>query len=199
MKIVIIGLGTIGRTVVRSLAGADNVITVVDDDKKKIESVIEKHDVSGVIGNGACMDIQKEAGVKNADLVIALTNSDELNIMACLVAKKCGAKNTIARVRNPDYSKQINEMKDELGISMVVNPEHETAVEISNLISLPSITQVEYFAKGRVLLVEVVAEQSIKHKRSSLNVLGSNFDKSASFRVHSSQTHHLGLVFTKTF
>lgn len=175
MKIIIIGLGTIGRTVVKSLSGADHILTAIDEDNDKVESIIEKYDVFGVVGNGACMDIQKEAGVKGADLVIALTNSDELNIVACLVAKKVGAKNTIARVRNPDYSKQINEMKDELGISMIVNPERETAEEIFNLISLPSITQAEYFANGKVLLVEVVAERRSRLIGETLISLGRRF------------------------
>lgn len=159
MKIVIIGLGTIGKTILKNLSGEDHTITIIDEDKDVIESLIEKFDVFGVVGNGACMDIQEEANVRDADLVIALTNSDELNILVCLVAKKVGAKNTIARVRNPDYRKQIVEMKDDLGISMIVNPEKETANEIFNLINLPSIVQMEHFAKGKVLLVEVVAEK----------------------------------------
>ena len=159
MKIVIIGLGTIGKTILKVLAKENHTITIIDEKKDKIEELIEKYDVSGVVGNGACMDIQEEAKVKDADLVIALTDSDELNIFACMVARKVGAKNTIARVRNPDYSNQIAEMKDDLGISMLVNPEKDTANEIFNLINLPSIVQVEHFAKGRVLLVEIVAEK----------------------------------------
>lgn len=157
MKIVIIGLGTIGRTILKNLSDEDHTVTIIDEDKDKIEGLIEKYDVFGVVGNGACMDIQNEANVKDADLVIVLTKSDELNILACLVAKKVGAKNTIARVRNRDYRKQIALMKDDLGISMIVNPERETANEIFNLINLPSVAQIEYFAKGRVLLVEIVA------------------------------------------
>ena len=128
MKIVIIGLGTIGKTILKNLSGEGHTITIIDDDKRKIEDLIEKYDVLGVVGNGASMDIQKEAEVGEADLVIVLTQSDELNILACLVAKKVGAKNTIARVRNPDYRKQIEVMKDDLGIAMVVNPEQETAM-----------------------------------------------------------------------
>ncbi len=160
MKIVIIGLGTIGRTVLRSLASEDHTITIIDENKAKVESLIEKYDVFGVVGNGACMDIQKEANVNEADLVIVLTEGDELNILACLVAKKIGAKNTIARVRNPDYRKQVSAMKNDLGIAMIVNPERETANEIYNLISIPSVAQIERFAKGRVLLVEIVVENS---------------------------------------
>lgn len=158
MKIVIIGLGTIGKTILKSLSGEGHTITIIDEDKDKIESLIEKYDVYGVVGNGACVDIQREAKMKDADLAIVLTDSDELNIFACLVAKKIGVKSTVARVRNPEYRKQILEMKDELGISMIVNPEKDAATEIFNMINLPSIAKVEHFANGRVLLVEVEAE-----------------------------------------
>lgn len=159
MKIVIIGLGSIGKTILKNLSGEGHTITIIDEDKNKIENLIEKYDVLGMVGNGASMDIQNEANVKDSDLVIALTRSDELNILACLVAKKVGAQNTIARVRNPDYRNQIAEMKDDLGLSMVVNPERETADEIFNLVSLPSVAQIEQFAEGKVSLVEVVAEK----------------------------------------
>lgn len=172
MKIVIIGLGTIGKTILKSLSGEGHTITIIDDDKDTVESLIEKYDVFGVVGNGACLDIQMEAGIEDADLAIVLTNSDELNIFACLVAKKAGVKNTIARVRNPDYRQQIIAIKDELGISMIVNPEKETATEIFNLINLPSIAQVEHFAKGKVLLVEIVAEKGCKLIGETLISLG---------------------------
>ena len=159
MKIIIIGLGTIGRTILKNLSGEGHTITIIDEDKSKIESLIERYDVFGVVGNGACLDIQKEAGMEEADLAIVLTNSDEMNVFACLVAKKMGVKNTIARVRNPDYRKQIIEMKDDLGIAMIVNPEQEMANEIFHIINLPSVAQIENFAKGRVSLVEIVAEE----------------------------------------
>ena len=158
MKIVIIGLGTIGKTILKTLSGKEHTITIIDEDKDNIEKLIEKYDVQGVVGNGACLDIQREAGVRGADVIIVLTNSDELNVFACLVAKKLGVKSTVARVRNPEYSRQITEMQEELGITMIVNPEQDTATEIFNLISLPAIANAERFAKGRVLLVEIVAE-----------------------------------------
>ncbi|MBQ9131584.1 MAG: Trk system potassium transporter TrkA [Clostridia bacterium] len=172
MKIIIIGLGTIGRTILKNLSRKGYHITIIDEDKDKIENLIEKYDVSGVVGNGACRDIQREAGVRDADLAIALTNSDELNVFACLVAKKIGVKNTIARVRNPDYRKQIMDMQDELGISMIVNPEEDTANEIFDLINLPSIAQIERFAKGKVLLVEIVAEKGCSLIGETLISLG---------------------------
>ena len=172
MKIVIIGLGTIGKTILKNLSGEDHTLIIIDEDKQEIERLIEKYDVFGVVGNGASMDIQNEASVKDADLVISLTRSDELNILACLVAKKVGAKNTIARVRNPGYRKQIAVMKDDLGISMVVNPEQETSNEIFNLINLPSVAQIEHFAEGKVSLVEVVAEKGCALVGETLISLG---------------------------
>lgn len=162
MKIVIVGLGTIGHTVLKNLSGKGHSITIIDENKELIESLIEKYDVQGVVGNGASLEIQKEAAVKEADVFIALTTTDELNVFACLVAKKLGVVNTIARVRNPEYREQILEMKEELGISMIVNPEQDTSNEIYNLISLPTIAKVEKFAKGKVLLVEIVAEKGCK-------------------------------------
>lgn len=172
MNIVIIGLGMIGRTILENLSGDDHTLTIIDEDKNLIESLIERYDVFGVVGNGACIDIQNEANVADADLVIVLTRNDELNIFACLVAKRLGVKNTIARVRNPAYRKQIVEMKDHLGISMIVNPERETADEIFNMINLPSVTRIDHFAKGKVLLVEVIAKKGCSLIGESLISLG---------------------------
>lgn len=172
MKIVIIGLGTIGKTILKNLSGEGHTITIIDEDKTKIEHLIEKYDVFGVVGNGACMDIQMEGNMGDADLAIVLTDSDELNVFACLVAKKIGVKNTIARVRNPDYRKQIMAMKDDLGIAMIVNPEREMANEIFNIIDLPSVTQIEHFAGGRVSLVEIVAEKGCSLVGETLISLG---------------------------
>lgn len=172
MKIVIIGLGTIGKTILKNLSGEGHTITIIDEDKAKVEHLIEKYDVFGVVGNGACLDIQKEANMADADLAIVLTDSDELNVFACLVAKKIGVANTIARVRNPDYRKQIIAMKDDLGIAMIVNPEREMANEIYNIINLPSVAQIEHFAGGRVNLVEVVAEKGCSLIGETLISLG---------------------------
>lgn len=175
MKIVIIGMGMIGKTILETLIGEGHTITIIDENKEKIESLIERYDVMGVVGNGACLDIQLEAGVDTADTVIVVTGSDELNIMACLVAKKAGADGTIARVRNPLYRKQVEEMKEVLGLSMVVNPELETANEIFNLINLPSISNIEHFAKGKVSLVEIVVDKGCKLIGETLISLSKKF------------------------
>jgi trk system potassium uptake protein TrkA len=175
MKIVIIGMGMIGKTILERLIGEGHTITIIDENKEKIESLIERYDVMGVVGNGACLDIQLAAGVDTADTVIVVTGSDELNIMACLVAKKAGADGTIARVRNPLYRKQVEEMKEVLGLSMVVNPELETANEIFNLINLPSISNIEHFAKGKVSLVEIVVDKGCKLIGETLISLSKKF------------------------
>lgn len=172
MKIVIIGIGTIGLTILNNLSTKTHNVTIIDYNKEKVERYIEKYDIQGVVGNGASIDIQREAGVQNADVIITLSNSDELNVFASLVAKKLGGKYTIARVRNPQYRDQIIEMKDELGISMIVNPEQDTANEIFNMINLPEIATVEKFAGGRALLVEIVAEKGCKLIGETLISLG---------------------------
>lgn len=175
MRIVIIGLGKIGRAVLENLAEEDQTITIIDQNRDIVEELIEKYDVYGVMGNGACIDIQEEANVQDADLVIALTNSDELNILACLVAKKLGAMGTVARVRNPEYRRQILDMKDELGISMILNPEKETSNELFNLISLPSVAKLEIFARGRVSLVAIVVEKGCALIGETLITVGKKF------------------------
>ena len=175
MKIVIIGIGTIGNDVLKTLSNDKHNITIIDDDRNLVEKMIEKYDVQGVVGNGASMDIQIEAGMKNADVAIVLTQSDELNVFACLVAKKLGVKNTVARVRNPEYRQQIVEMKSELGISMIVNPEKDTATEIFNLISLPAVVELERFANGKVMLAEVAVEHDSSMIGETLISIGKKF------------------------
>ena len=176
MRIVLIGIGKIGRTILEDCAFEDKDITIIDEKKEIVEEMIEKYDVSGVVGNGACMDIQEEAGVKNADLVVALTDSDELNILVSLVAKKLGAGRTVARVRNPYYREQIIEMRSELGISMILNPELETANELFNLINLPSVAKLEKFARGRVNLVEILIEKGCPIIGDSLITISKKFN-----------------------
>lgn len=159
MKIVIVGCGTIGRTIVEHAVNEGHTIVVIDDNKSRVEEIIEKYDVSGVVGNGASLDIQEEAQAGDADLVVAVTTNDEVNILACMVAKRLGASSTIARVRNPEYRRQTSLMQEEIGLSMIVNPEQETADEIMSIIDLPSAIKVEHFAKGKVRLVELMLSE----------------------------------------
>ena len=114
----------------------------------------ESFDIRGVLGNGSYYEVQMEADVPNADLVIAVTPRDEVNMLACLLAKKLGAKNTIARVRDQNYSKQLHVLKDELGLSMTITPELAAASEIVRILKFPTVLKIETLAKGKVELVQ---------------------------------------------
>lgn len=155
MKIVIVGDGKVGATLVEHLSSEGHDIVVIDRNYKVIEQMVNSFDVMGVCGNGASYELQIEAGVPDSDLFIAATSSDELNILSCLMAKKSGSKHTIARVRNPEYSKQIPFFKDELGLSMIVNPEFDAANEIAKVLRFPNAINIETFYRGLVDLAEL--------------------------------------------
>ena len=154
MRIVVVGAGKVGRVLTEQLAAEKHDIVVIDQDPDLIESLVNIYDVRGVAGNGGCYDVQKDAFEDGADLLIATTSSDETNILACLVAKKLGTPHTIARIRNPEYEKQLHFMREELGLSMVVNPEKATAREIARVLRFPSAIKREQFCRQRFELVE---------------------------------------------
>ena len=155
MKVVIVGDGKVGGTIARQLSGEGHDIIVIDNNTSVLNNASNTMDIMSVEGNGASMLVQKRAGVPEADLLIAATSADEVNMLACLLGKKLGVPHTIARVRNPEYYEQINELKEELGLSMTVNPEFAAATEILRLLRFPSALKIEVFARGRVELVEV--------------------------------------------
>ena len=154
MNIIIVGCGKVGQTLAEQLNHEGNNVTVVDINAEQLNRTTSRIDVLGVVGNGAIYSIQKEAGIKNADLLIAVTDSDELNLLCCVVAKKAGNCQTIARLRNPDYSSQTDFLKDEFGLAMVINPEYAAALEISRILRFPSAIKIDTFAKGRVELIK---------------------------------------------
>jgi len=155
MNIVIAGIGKFGVELTKELSKGNHNITIVDNKPSVLEDVVNQYDVIGMNGNAASYDTQLEAGVAKADLFIATTPNDETNILCCLVAKKLGAKQTVARLRNPEYAKQAQLMQDELGVGMSLNPDLDTAAEIFRILRFPSANKVETFANGRVNLVEV--------------------------------------------
>lgn len=155
MYIIIVGLGKLGSTLTKQLSAEGHDIVVVDPDNSVVTSTVDAYDVMGICGNGATYEVLKEAGAAKAKLIIAATGSDELNILCCLFAKHMGTENTIARVRNPDYAGQSQFLKNDLGISMTVNPEYETANEISRIIRFPSAANLDSFAGGRVEIARV--------------------------------------------
>lgn len=162
MKVVIIGDGKVGSTITNELSGEGHDIVVIDQDPAVLTNASNTMDIISVQGNGASIAVQERAGIPDADLLIAATSLDEVNMLSCLVGNKLGVANTIARVRNPEYYEQINLLKDELGLSMAVNPEHAAAAEILRLLRFPSALKIELFARGRVELVEIkIATHSV--------------------------------------
>lgn len=153
MKIIIVGCGKVGASLAERLSLEGHDLVLVDLSAKKIEEASSRYDAMGIVGNGASFNVQTDAGVEDADLFIAVTGADELNLLCCLIAKKAGKCQTIARVRNPMYSKEISFIREQLGISMIINPELTTAREILKLLKFPSAIKIDTFAKGRVELL----------------------------------------------
>ena len=154
LKIIIVGCGKVGSTLVEILSKEGNEITIIDKNTKNLEALTNTFDIMGVEGNGASFTTQEEAGIKNADLMIAVTGSDELNLLCCTVAKQVGNCATIARVRTPEYSREIQYLTDQLGLAMIINPEFEVAKEISRILCMPSALEVSSFAHGQAELIK---------------------------------------------
>jgi len=154
MKIIIIGDGKVGYSLAENLSKENNEVTIIDKNPEALKKASEYLDVMCIKGNGVSTKILLDAGVKKANLLIAATSSDEMNMVCCLTAKKLGADHTIARIRNPEYANELSILKTEMGLDMVINPEQAAANEISRSFSLPSGVNVEVFAKGRIELVE---------------------------------------------
>ncbi len=159
MKIVIVGDGKVGQALTGRLAEEGHDLVVIDSSPEALRTSVEVHDVMGISGNGASYAVQKEAGVEDADLLIAATSGDELNLLCCMVANKIGARHTIARVRNPDYADQLVMMKEEFGLSMAINPELAAATEIARMLRFPSALKLDSFARGMVELVEIKVKE----------------------------------------
>lgn len=159
MKIIIVGCGNVGVTLAEQLSREGHDITVVDTREQLIENVSNANDVLGIVGNGASFNVLSEAGVHDADLLVAVTGSDELNLLCCLIAKKAGNCHTIARVSNPVYSREIGFIKEEMGLSMIINPQLAAAREMARLLKFPFARKVDSFAKSRVEIVNYKLEE----------------------------------------
>lgn len=155
MNILIVGVGKIGEKLTELLnREQQHNITVIDTKRNVLQDVVNSYDVMGVTGNGASIDTLKEAGIEDADILIAVTGSDEINLLTCLIARKLGNCNTIARVRSPEYSKELQLFKEDLGLAMIINPEFTTASAIARALRFPSAIQIDTFAKGRVEILK---------------------------------------------
>lgn len=154
MKIVIIGDGKVGYKLAKNLSEDNYDVVLIDNNEEKLKETINSLDVNCFSGDGVSAEVQIEAGVPEADLVIACASTDEQNMLSCLIARRIGAKHTIARVRNPIYYQQIDILKEDLRLSMVINPEFAVANEIARNLIFPAASKVETFVKGRIELVE---------------------------------------------
>ena len=155
MKIIVVGCGKVGAAIIAQLSREGHDISVIDVDTRVVTDISNSYDVMGLVGNGASHALQLEAGIETANLLIAATDSDELNLLCCLIAKKAGGCNTIARVRSPIYNEEVGFLKEELGLSLTVNPEYAAATEIARVLRVPSAVHIETFAKGRAEIVKV--------------------------------------------
>lgn len=160
MKIVVIGCDKIGSSVVERLLEDEHSVCVVDIDASRVKRAFDKYEITGVVGNGASYDVQKKAGVDKADLVIASTNIDEVNILCCMVAKDLGAQHTVIINNNERYHDQIENLRDRFNINLSVSPEKEAASEVARMLRFPSALQVELFADGKMELIDVILPEN---------------------------------------
>ena len=160
MQVIIVGCGKVGQEIIGHISREGHNVTVIDANSDVIEKIVNKYDVSGLIGNGASYEMLEKANCRNSDLFIAVTSSDEVNILACVVAKRIGVKSTIARIRNYGYSKEEVKLKEDFGIDMIINPERECANDIVNILNFPEAINVDPFAGGKISLFEIYLQEN---------------------------------------
>lgn len=164
LKIIIVGCGKVGETLVEQLSKEGHDIIIVDKDAERIQEIANYYDIMGLAGNGASYSVLMEAGIEETDLIIAVTESDELNLLCCIVAKQVGDCAAIARVRTPDYSQEAAYLREKLGLAIIINPELEAAREAARLLYLPSAKEVHSFARGQAELIKfAVPDNNVLH------------------------------------
>lgn len=154
LSIIIVGCGKVGAALIEQLSKEGHDITIIDKNPEKIQELAGQFDIMGLVGNGASYSVQMEAGIEDTDLIIAVTGSDELNLLCCTVAKQVGDCAAIARVRTPDYSKEVGYLREKLGLTLVINPELEAAKETARILYLPTALEVNSFAHGQAELIK---------------------------------------------
>lgn len=154
LNIIIVGCGKVGSTLIEQLTKEGHDITIIDQNAKKIQEITNQYDIMGLVGNGASYSVQMEAGIDNSDLIIAVTGSDELNLLCCTIAKRVTECSAIARVRTPDYSKESSYLREKLGLALIINPELEAAKEVAHILYLPTALEVNSFAHGQAELIK---------------------------------------------
>ncbi|MDY6023500.1 MAG: Trk system potassium transporter TrkA [Candidatus Borkfalkiaceae bacterium] len=178
MKVVVVGLGKVGKTIAELLSKENHDIVVIDTRAEMVEETVNKFDVQGIVGSGVEKETLMNADVAGTDFFIACTAHDEVNIICCVLAKKFGAAHTVARIRDPEYYREMREMKTELGISHVLNPEYETAKEIEQRLKFPSATNIESFIGSKIHMVELaVGENNPLIGKTVMEIDGMNESK----------------------
>ena len=160
MKIIILGAGKVGEAIAKDLVQEEHDITLIEKDEKIFMAMMNKYDINGVVGNGASFDILSQANIHDADVFVAVTANDEINMIACVLAKKMGAKETVARVRNPEYANLSEMMSTSLGITAIINPELQAAQDIMQLIGFPMADSFESFANDEAAIVQMAVTKS---------------------------------------
>ena len=168
MKIVIAGIGKFGDYLTRQLAKENNEITVIDTNFETKEALINNEDINNIEGNALDIKILEEAGVQNSDLLIASMKEDSENVMCALLSRKFGVKNTIARIRRPEYIDSLNMIKEPLGLSMIISPKQLTANQIAQTLSIPSAIETTSFFKGRIYVISLKLKEDSKYIGQSI-------------------------------
>ncbi|MBR1854897.1 MAG: Trk system potassium transporter TrkA [Lachnospiraceae bacterium] len=177
MQIIIVGCGKVGSALVQRLSTEDNNICIVDTDPGIVHELAAECDVMGIVGNGASYSILVEAGIESADLLIAMTVSDELNLLCCVIARKASKCHTIARVRNPMYNPEHQFLQKELGLSMIINPEQTAAREIADILCFPGAIGIDHFSRGRVEMIRFRIPVDSPLDNTALKELGSKINR----------------------
>lgn len=176
MKIIIVGIGKLGEYLAKNLVKEKNEVTLIDVDFTTTMDVINNQDLNYIVGSGLDANILLEAGIADCDLLISVMENDEQNVMCSLLGKKLGAKHTIARIRTPEYSNSVNLLKDELGLSMLINPEALTALHIARALSIPSAMDATTFLKGRIQLVSFKVKENSPIDRITVSGISKKVD-----------------------
>ncbi|MBQ2688743.1 MAG: NAD-binding protein, partial [Solobacterium sp.] len=172
MKILVAGSGKVGSEIVEKLSAEGHELTIIDNDTDVLESIMENYDVIGVRGNAASLDVLEEAGARDTDLLIAVTDMDEVNLLACMTARSINEEiKTIARIRNPDYRSQAVRMRSLFGLDMSINPEENAAVEIKRLLQYPGVLNIDTYARGNAEIVTLRIDENSQLKNVKLTDL----------------------------
>lgn len=173
MNIIIVGCGRVGRSIAEQLTTEGHSITVIDSNPDELDKIYDSENIMAIEGNGATLSVLHEAGIEDCDLLIAVTAADELNLYTCLLAKNSGVNSTIARVRNPDYISDVNVIKDDLKLTLAINPEFTCAGEIARLVKYVGIKSIRSFAGGQVDLIKIIVKEKSQLADKRLAEIGS--------------------------